>query len=145
MLAARVSYVFVPILEQTAAALAAGAVLGTFIGATRGFLTARSRMQVESNTLREGYFGAVFGACLLLFEPMERLRCMNMNEPEPPRRNVLITLAVGLAVAQVGIVLFRHDPEAKGVFLFFCLVFMLVLHVVLDELWLRKQRRGKRS
>jgi uncharacterized membrane protein YfcA len=68
-----------------------------------------------------------------------------MNEPEPPFRNAWITLAVGLAVAQVGIVLLRDDPEAKGAFLFVCLVFMLVLHVVLDELWLRKQRgdRGR--
>ncbi len=68
---------------------------------------------------------------------------MDMNEPEPPFRNAWITLAIGLGVAQVGIVLLRHDPEAKGAFLFVCLVFMLVLHVVLDELWLRKQRRGR--
>jgi len=65
-----------------------------------------------------------------------------MNEREPPFRNAWIALAVGLVVAQVGIVLLRHDPEAKGAFLFVCFVSMLVLHVVLDELWLRKQRRG---
>jgi hypothetical protein len=68
MLAANAPYVFVPILEQAAAALAAGAVLGTFIGATRGLVTGRSRKQVEANTLREGYFGAAFGAGLLLFD-----------------------------------------------------------------------------
>lgn len=68
MLAADAPYVFVPILEQAAAALAAGAVVGTFIGATRGFVADRSRKQVEASALREGYLGAAFGAGLLLFD-----------------------------------------------------------------------------
>jgi hypothetical protein len=68
MIDADATYVFVPILEQIAAALAAGAVIGTFIGATRGFVTARSRKQVEAGALREGYLGAVAATLALLFD-----------------------------------------------------------------------------
>jgi hypothetical protein len=64
---AEAPYVLVPILEHVAAAIAAGAVLGTFTGASKGFLASRSRKQVEADALREGYLGAVVAVgCLLL-------------------------------------------------------------------------------
>lgn len=48
-----------PLIETVATAVGAGVIVGTFGGATAGFLLRRSRSEVEGNTLRDGYFGAL--------------------------------------------------------------------------------------
>jgi hypothetical protein len=60
MLVAVVSIeVFVTLAKDAASAIAAGVVIGGFIGATGGVVNGRSRKQVEADALRDGYFGAV--------------------------------------------------------------------------------------
>jgi hypothetical protein len=68
MLVADTAGIFVPLFERAATAIAAGVVVGSFAGATRGFISGRSRKQVEGNALRDGYFGAVILLCLLLLD-----------------------------------------------------------------------------
>jgi hypothetical protein len=55
------------LLAATAAAITAGAIVGGFFVATVALMRGRSRREVESTVLRDGYFGAGFGIfCLTL-------------------------------------------------------------------------------
>jgi hypothetical protein len=49
-------------------AIAAGVVIGGFVGTTRGYVAARGRKEVEANALRDGYFGAMLGLILLTLD-----------------------------------------------------------------------------
>jgi hypothetical protein len=68
MLASGAIGFFVPVVERAATAIAAGIVVGCFAGATRGYVSARSRKQVENDTLRDGYIGAAIVLGLLLID-----------------------------------------------------------------------------
>lgn len=68
MLAAGTIGALVPHFERAATAIAAGLVIGGFVGATRGYITARSRKEVEAEALRDGYAGAIAGIALLLLD-----------------------------------------------------------------------------
>jgi len=48
-----------PLIEDSAKAIGAGILVGTFLGATRGVIEGRSRRSVEATSLRDGYAGAL--------------------------------------------------------------------------------------
>lgn len=60
--------IFTPVIEGAAAAIGAGVVLGSFVGASMGVLNGFSRKQVEGNGLRDGYFGASVALVLWLLD-----------------------------------------------------------------------------
>ena len=55
---------FGSVFDTAATAITVGVVVGGFVGASVGMAYGRSRKEVEDNSLRNGYFGAV-GACVL--------------------------------------------------------------------------------
>jgi hypothetical protein len=62
-------YAFVlPYIEAAATAIGAGILIGTFWAATVGLLNGRTRKSVEADSLRYGYFGAVFAVLMLILE-----------------------------------------------------------------------------
>jgi hypothetical protein len=68
MLLAEATGIFVPLFEWAATAIAAGAVVGGFAGATGGFLSGWSRKQVERDAPRDGYIGAALAVAALLLD-----------------------------------------------------------------------------
>lgn len=56
------------LLGATAGSITAGAVVGSFLAATAGFLRRRSRKEIESTALRDGYLGASIGIFCLIFD-----------------------------------------------------------------------------
>ena len=54
--------------EVAATAIGAGVLIGTFLGATTGLYNGRSRKEVEADSLRNGYWGAVMALLALLLD-----------------------------------------------------------------------------
>lgn len=65
---APVAAFFLPLIEGAATAIGAGIVIGTFGGATTGFVFRKSRKEVEGHTLRNGYYGALIAITAWVLE-----------------------------------------------------------------------------
>jgi hypothetical protein len=63
---------FSSIFEAAATAIGTGIVVGGFAGATAGAVSCRSRKDVERNSLRDGYVGAVAACALWLVDLLVR-------------------------------------------------------------------------
>jgi hypothetical protein len=57
-----------PFFEAAATAIGAGILIGTFLGATGGVVKQRSRKEVERDSLKHGYLGALGAIVVLLAE-----------------------------------------------------------------------------
>ena len=55
-----------PFIEAAATAIGGGILIGTFMGATKGLFSRRSRKEVEGDSLRNGYWGAAIAVLLVL-------------------------------------------------------------------------------
>jgi hypothetical protein len=60
------------VIEAVATSIAAGVVAGGFVAATGAMLGGRSRKEVESTSLRDGYIGGVAGLFCLLWDLLLR-------------------------------------------------------------------------
>jgi hypothetical protein len=60
------------VFEAVATSIGAGVVVGGFVAAASAMLVGRSRWEVESNALRDGFFGGAAGMLCLLWDLLLR-------------------------------------------------------------------------
>jgi hypothetical protein len=89
-------------IEVVASVVAAGAVLGGFIGAGRGALGGRSRSEVEGSALWDGFLGGVAGIACLVADLLIRYGGSTMKT-----RNFYISILVFVGIALPGALLLR--------------------------------------